>query len=35
MRLRPAGRRAVCDLLEHEQLGAMQVADHRHAGRHA
>ena len=31
----PAGRRAVRDALEHEQLGAVQMADDRDAGRHA
>ena len=31
----PAGRRAVGDALEHEQLGAVQVADDRDVGRHA
>jgi hypothetical protein len=28
----PAGWRALCDSLQHEQLSAMQVADDRHVG---
>ena len=35
LRVVPAGRRAGLDLLEHQELGAVDVAHHRHVGGHA
>ena len=32
-RVPPRGRRALVDPLEHQQFGAVEVADHRHSGR--